>query len=115
MQVGGALGAAILTSVFLDAARDDYWERLAPTGLSYEKVREITRAWRQAANESASTGARLLLPRGLEIQFEEAFRHAFAAGVGRVFLVAALLAVACAVLVWVAVPPREGSRAGRPA
>jgi DHA2 family multidrug resistance protein-like MFS transporter len=114
MQVGGALGAAILTSVFLDAARDDYWERMAPTGLTYEKVREITRAWRQAANESASTGARMLLPRGLEGQFEEAYRQAFAVGVGRVFLVAALLALACAVLVWLGVPARKAEEAARP-
>src|SRR4029450_3726021 len=59
MQVGGALGAAILTSVFLDAARSAYFTRLAPTGLAVEKIREITRAWRQAVAASTSTGARM--------------------------------------------------------
>ena len=106
MQVGGALGAAILTSVFLDAARDAYFGRLAPTGLGLEKIREITRAWRQAIAESTSTGARMLLPRGLEGQFEEAYRQAFAVGVGRVVLVAALLALAAAALAWATVPAR---------
>lgn len=106
MQIGGALGAAILTSVFLDAARAAYFERLAPTGLDIEKIREITKAWRDAVAESTSTGARMLLPRGLEGQFEEAYRRAFTTGVGRVFLVAALLAAACAVLAWATVPRR---------
>jgi MFS family permease len=106
MQVGGALGAATLTAVFLDAARADYAARLAPTGLSLEKIREVTRAWRQAVRESASTGARIL-PEGMERQFEEAFREAFTVGVARVFAVAVLVALACAVLAWFGLRPRE--------
>src|SRR5262245_40262055 len=104
VQVGGALGAAVLTSVFLDAARADYAARLAPTGLSLEKIREVTRAWRQAVGESASTGARIL-PEGMERQFEEAFREAFTVGVARVFAVAALVALVCGVLTWLFVRP----------
>jgi MFS family permease len=99
MQVGGALGAATLTSVFLDAARSDYAARLAPTGLALEKIREITKAWRQAVGESASTGARIL-PEGLEQLFEDSFRAAFTVGVARVFAVAAVVALVCAVLAW---------------
>jgi MFS family permease len=102
VQVGGALGAATLTSVFLDAARADYFARLAPTGLPLERIREITRAWREAVRDSVSTGARIL-PEGMERQFEEAFRAAFTVGVARVFAVAALVAVACAVLAWLGV------------
>jgi DHA2 family multidrug resistance protein-like MFS transporter len=105
MQVGGALGAATLTSVFFDAARADYASRLAPTGLTVEKIREVTRAWRQAVRESASTGARVL-PEGMEQQFEDAFRQAFTVGVARVFLVAAFVALACAVLAWFGVRER---------
>jgi MFS transporter, DHA2 family, multidrug resistance protein len=111
MQVGGALGAATLTSVFLDAARADYAARLAPTGLSLEKIREITRAWRQAVGESASTGARIL-PEGMEHLFEDAFRKAFTAGVARVFATAALVALACAALTWVGLRPPGGEEAG---
>jgi EmrB/QacA subfamily drug resistance transporter len=107
MQVGGALGAATLTAVFLDAARTDYATRLAPSGLTLEKIREVTRAWRQAVRESASTGARIL-PEGMERQFEEAFREAFTVGVARVFAVAVLVALACAVLAWFGLRPREG-------
>src|SRR4029434_9907518 len=85
LQVGGALGAATLTSVFLNAARADYAARLAPTGLSYERNPDVTRAWRAAVRESASTGARVLperiLPEGMERQFEQAFREAFTVGV----------------------------------
>ena len=103
MQVGGALGAATLTSVFLDAARSDYAARLAHTGLSYDKLREITRAWRDAVAQSASTGAKIL-PEGMERDFEEAFRQSFTVGVARVFAVGALVALACAVLAWFALP-----------
>jgi MFS family permease len=110
VQVGGALGVATLTSVFLDAARADYAARLAPTGLALERIREVTRAWRQAVRESASTGARVL-PEGMREQFEDAFRAAFTAGVARVFAVAAAVALVCAALAWFGVPARP---AGRP-
>ncbi len=106
MQVGGALGAATLTSVFLDAARSDYAARLAPTGLTVERIREVTRAWRQAVGESASTGAKVL-PEGMERLFEDAFREAFTVGVARVFAVAALVALACAALAWFGVRPHQ--------
>jgi EmrB/QacA subfamily drug resistance transporter len=108
MQVGGALGAATLTSVFFDAARSDYAARLAPTGLTVEKIKEITRAWRAAVRESASTGARVL-PEGMEHQFETAFREAFTVGVARVFAVGAGVALVCAILAWLFVPARPGA------
>jgi EmrB/QacA subfamily drug resistance transporter len=106
IQVGGALGAATLTSVFLDAARSDYAARLAPTGLTVDRIREITRAWRQAVGESASTGAKIL-PEGMEDLFESSFRQAFTVGVARVFAAAALVALVCALLAWIWIRPRE--------
>ena len=99
IQVGGALGAATLTSVFFDAARGDYAARLATTGLSVDRIVEITRAWRQAVRESASTGAKIL-PEGMERLFEDAFREAFTVGVARVFAMGALVALLCAFLAW---------------
>jgi EmrB/QacA subfamily drug resistance transporter len=104
LQVGGALGAATLTSVFLDAARSDYVVRLASTGFTNDKIREITRAWRQAVGESASTGAKVL-PEGMRHLFEDSFRRAFTVGVARVFAAAALVAMVCAVLAWFGVRP----------
>ena len=76
MQVGGALGAATLTSVFFDAARADYAARLASTGLTLDTIREVTRAWREAVRDLGEHGSegparghgapvRGLLPRGL--------------------------------------------------
>jgi hypothetical protein len=96
----------VLTSVFLGAARADYAARLAPTGLSYEKIREVTRAWRHAVGQSASTGARVL-PEGMERQFEEAFREAFTVGVARIFAVAAVVAVTSMLLAWFGIPARR--------
>jgi MFS family permease len=111
IQVGGALGAATLTSVFLEAARSDYAARLSSTGFTVDKIREITRAWRQAVGESASTGAKVL-PEGMERLFEDAFRAAFTVGVARVFAAAALVAVVCGLLAWFGVRP--GRLAGTP-
>jgi EmrB/QacA subfamily drug resistance transporter len=107
MQVGGALGAAVLTSVFFDAARADYAARLLPTGLGVEEIKKITQAWRKSLNDSASMGAKIL-PEGLERQFEEAFNAAFTVGVAQVFLVASGVAVACLVLAWVGVREQRG-------
>jgi DHA2 family multidrug resistance protein-like MFS transporter len=114
VQVGGALGAATLTGAFLDAARAEYFTRLAPTGMAVDKIREITRAWRDAVRESASSGARIL-PEGMAQQFEEAYRIAFTAGVARVFLIAAVLAVVAALLAWIALPTRPVSAQDAPA
>ena len=64
MQVGGALGAATLTSVFLDAARSDYAARLASTGLSR---REDPRGHARLAPGGAASPrarARRCCPRG---------------------------------------------------
>jgi len=113
VQVGGALGAATLTGVFLSAARADYFARLAPTGLTIDRIREVTKAWREAVRDSASTGAKIL-PEGMEQHFEAAFRAAFTVGVARVFLVAALIAVGCAVLAWFGLARRGAAGSGRP-
>lgn len=80
------------------------------TGMSYEAIRDVTRAWRQAVGQSASTGARVL-PEGMEHLFEGAFRDAFTVGVARVFLVAAGVALVCMVLAWFGLP-RSGGKQG---
>jgi MFS family permease len=112
VQVGGAFGAAILTRVFLDAARAEYAARLAPTGLSVQTIRDITLAWREAVRVSASTGIRIL-PEGMEHQFEEAFRVAFTAGVARVFELAAFIAVAAALMSWFGLARPAATRLAR--
>jgi DHA2 family multidrug resistance protein-like MFS transporter len=116
VQVGGALGAATLTAAFLNAARSEYARLLAPTGLPLERIREITRAWREALRESVSAGARIL-PAGMERQFEDAFRIAFTVGVARVFAIAALITLVCAVLAWFGFGRRRATagRAAHPA
>jgi MFS family permease len=114
MQVGGALGAAVLTSVFFAAARADYAARMLPTGLSVDKLRDITRAWRQSLADQASMGSKIL-PEGLERQFEEAFNAAFTLGVARVFLVGACVALACLPLVLFGVKKRLQPTEAKPA
>jgi MFS family permease len=113
MQVGGALGAAVLTSVFFAAARADYAMRMRPTGISVDKLREITRAWRKSLADQASMGAKIL-PEGLEQRFEESFNAAFTLGVARVFLVGAFVALACLALVLFGVKKAATTRAATP-
>ena len=99
MQVGGALGAATLTSVFFDAARADYAARLASTGSAWTGS---ARSRAPGARPWASPRARerKILPEGMEHLFEDAFREAFTVGVARVFAVGAVVAVACGCLAW---------------
>jgi EmrB/QacA subfamily drug resistance transporter len=119
VQVGGALGTALLTSAFLSAARAEYAARLAPTGLSVDRIREVTRAWREAVRQSLGSGDHIL-PEGMERQFEEAFRAAFTAGVAHVFAIAALVAVGAGLVAWFAPgrgpdpPPTRSSSRGTP-
>jgi MFS family permease len=112
VQVGGALGAATLTSAFFNAARAEYVVQLAPTGLSVQVIRDITRGWREGLRDSVTAGARVL-PEGMENQFEDAFRIAFTAGVAHVFAIAALVAGAGLLLSWFGLGARR-AEAGLP-
>ena len=49
----------------------------------------------------------------MEQLFEDAFREAFTVGVARVFAVAALVALVCAVLAWFGIRPGEQAEARR--
>ena len=46
-----------------------------------------------------------VLPKGMEHQFEEAFRAAFTVGVARVFAVAAVVFLECAAPAWFGIRP----------
>ena len=103
MQVGGALGAATLTSVFLDAARSDYAARLTHTGLSHRQapgdhprlarrggpVREHGRAGPARGDGARFRGG---LPPGLHGRRRPRLRGA------------GLVALACAALAWFGLP-----------
>jgi EmrB/QacA subfamily drug resistance transporter len=97
-QVGGALGIALMTSLVVTLARSTYLRRLEGMGLSAEQIREITQAWRQALSESASTGTRVM-PEAVR-QVDAVARQALADGVGDAFMLAGLVCLICAALVW---------------
>jgi Na+/melibiose symporter-like transporter len=99
MQIGGALGTAVLTSVLMAAARAVYYQRLEPSGLSRQEIAAATEALRQSIQKAAESGG-LGIPEVVRTQLADAYRHAFSLGAGGVFACSALICLLCAVFVW---------------
>ena len=99
MQIGGALGTAVLTSVLMAVALAVYYQRLEPSGLSREEIAAATEALRRSIQKGAESGGQAI-PQAVRTQLADAYRHAFSAGAGGVFTCSALVCLLCAVLVW---------------
>jgi len=99
MQIGGALGTAVLTSVLVAVARAAYYQRLEPSGLSREEIASATEALRRSIQMGAESGGQAI-PETVRSQLADAYRHAFSVGAGGVFTCSALVCLLCAVLVW---------------
>ena len=99
LQIGGALGTAVLTSVLTAVARAAYYQRLEPSGLSRQEIAAATEALRQSIQKGAER-AGLAIPETVRTQLADAYRHAFSMGAGGVFACSALICLLCAVYVW---------------
>ena len=99
IQIGGALGTAVLTSVFMAVARTAYYRILEPSGLSRQDIAAATEALRQSIQKGAESGG-LTVPEMVRTQLADAYRHAFSLGAGGVFACSALLCLLSAVFVW---------------
>jgi len=99
MQIGGALGAAALTSVLMAVGRAAYYQSLEPSGLSRQEIAAATDALRQSIQTEAESGG-LAIPEMVRAQLADAYRHAFSVGAGGVFACSALICLLCAVFVW---------------
>ena len=60
MQIGGALGTAVLTSVLMAVARAAYYQRLEPSGLSRQEIAAATEALRQAIQKGVDSGGQAI-------------------------------------------------------
>jgi EmrB/QacA subfamily drug resistance transporter len=109
MQVGGALGTAVLTSVLLAVARAAYYQRLEPSGLSRQEIAAATNALRRSIQSGAESGG-LTISEMVRTQLSDAYRHAFTLGAGTVFACSALICLLSAVFVWFGL--KETSRKG---
>jgi DHA2 family multidrug resistance protein-like MFS transporter len=99
MQIGGALGTAVLTSVLMAVSRTAYYQHLEPSGLSRPKIAAATEALRQSILKGAeSDGQSISEP--VRAQLADAYRHAFSAGGGGVFTCSTVLCLLWAVFVW---------------
>jgi MFS family permease len=98
-KLGSVLGTAIMTTMFLRLLRSDYVDRMNPSGLSAEQLRQFTQEWRHTVRDNASVNS-LSVPPELVRDMETAFKDAFSASFGKAELLAALLLFSCAAVVW---------------
>jgi hypothetical protein len=99
MQIGGALGTAVLTSVLMAVSRAAYYQRLEPSGLSRQEIADATETLRRSIQNGTESGG-LAIPEMVRTQLTDAYRHAFSTGAGGVFACSALICLLCAVFVW---------------
>ena len=99
IQIGGALGTAVLTSVLTAVARAAYYQRLEPSGLSRQEIVAATEALRRSIQKGAESGGQAI-PEAVRTQLADAYRDAFSVGAGAVFACSALVCLLGAVFVW---------------
>ncbi|MGA8658351.1 MAG: MFS transporter, partial [Chthoniobacterales bacterium] len=113
MQIGGALGTAVLTSVLMAGARASYYQRLEPSGLSRQEIAAATEALRRSIQKGAESAGQAI-PQPVRTQFADAYRHAFSVGAGGAFACSALVCLLCAVLVWFGLKKISGKGSSPP-
>jgi MFS family permease len=106
IQIGGALGTAVLTSVLMTVARAEYYQRLEPSGLSRQEIAAATEALRRSIQKGAESGGHAI-PEAVRTQLAEAYQQAFSMGAGAVFTCSALGCLLCAVFVWFGLNTRK--------
>ena len=99
MQIGGALGTAVFSSVLISVTRAVYYQRLEPSCLSRQEIAAATETLRRSLQKAAESGGQAI-PQTVQTQFVDAYRHAFSVGAGGVFACSALVCLLGAVLVW---------------
>jgi EmrB/QacA subfamily drug resistance transporter len=109
IQIGGAFGIVIFVSVFLSGARPVYFGKLESLNLPVNEIRILTKNWRDAVQDSVTTGDRAL-PEAFRAQFKTAWHDGFIAGINRIFAVSALLSSICTALIWFGAKPPPKSR-----
>jgi MFS family permease len=111
IQIGGAFGIVIFVSIFLSAARPEYFGRLASLGRPVDEIRMMTRTWRDAVQDSFASGDRVL-PEAVRDEFKVAWRYGFVAGINRIFAVSAVLSFIGSALIWFGIKPHAQGRQG---
>ncbi|MBC7953269.1 MAG: MFS transporter [Rhodospirillaceae bacterium] len=95
LQVGGAIGIGVITSLFLSQGLHSFFERMTALGYSREQIQEPARRLREIVRETALHQVPQLpdIPPQLQRDILDAYSQAFATGVARSFMLAAVLAV----------------------
>ncbi|MCR6632838.1 MAG: MFS transporter [Magnetospirillum sp.] len=119
MQVGGAIGIGVITSIFLTEALGRFAAIMAARGYTREEIIEPVRKMREIARQTALDRMPPLpdIPPQMQHDILDAYAQAFAAGVARSFLVAAILAVVAMLVLMVGMrrpPSQEPAAAIRP-
>ncbi len=116
MQVGGAIGIGVITNIFLSSAVAGFAARMAARGYARDDIVEPARRLREVIRETTLQRVPLLpdIPPQMRHDMLEAYGDAFAAGVARSFLIAALLALLALVVVLVGMERRARASAASP-
>lgn len=96
MQVGGATGIGVITSLFLSAALDSFAARLAARGYARDDIIGPARQLREVVRQTPLDRMPQLpdIPPQMQRDILDAYAQAFAAGVAHTFLVAGILSLA---------------------
>ncbi len=110
MQVGGAIGIGVLTSVFTAEAVQGFAARMTAKGYAPQDIIEPARRLRDVIRETTIRRVPELpdIPPQLRQDILDAYSQAFAAGVARAFLVAGVLSLAAIVIVLIGMRRRAG-------
>lgn len=113
MQVGGAIGIGVITNIFISSAVAGFAARMAARGYARDDIIEPARRLREVIRETTLQRVPLLpeIPPQMQRDMLEAYGQAFAAGVARSFLIAALLAALALIVVLVGMERRTGASA----
>lgn len=109
MQVGGAIGIGIITSVFLTKALQDFHARMAARGYTREEIAAPARQLQAVIRDTAldQVPRQADIPSQMQSDLLDAYSQAFAAGVARSFLIAALLSLLATIIVLVGMKRRR--------
>lgn len=113
-QVGGAIGIGVITTVFLGEAFASFFARLAARGYAREEIIGPARKLRELIRETALDRVPPLpeIPPQMQRDILDAYAQAFAAGVARSFLVAAVLSLLAMLIVVVGMRRRAPTAPG---
>jgi hypothetical protein len=116
IQVGGAIGIGVITTIFITAAQASFFEQMQSLGIPVAQGQAYLQALTEAVRETTLSE----IPRLPEVSTDmhasllDAFRHAVAAGINRSFVLSAAVALFSIPVVLLGIPGRRARKVNAP-